>query len=95
MLGMKHVPTLIGVLLALAVTTALAFWAYAVSARLGGEGWDWLTPILPFVIVGLLAVGGLTGVLMWLAFYSARRGYDAPYDVNQPRGGGPKRGPKV
>lgn len=84
---MIHVRTLIGVLVALAVVTALGFWALSVSVRLGGEGWDWLTPILPFVIIGLLAVGGLTGALMWLAFFSARRGYDEPYDINKPGGG--------
>ena len=87
---MKHVPTLVGVLLALAVMTALAFWSFTISARLGGGSWDWLKPILPFVIAGLVAVGGLTGGLMWLAFYSARRGYDEPYDVDKPRGGRPK-----
>lgn len=87
---MKHVPALVAVLLALAVLTAIAVWSFTISTRLGGDGWDWLAPILPFVIVGLLAVGGLTGVLMWLAFYSARRGYDEPYDVNKPRGGRPK-----
>lgn len=84
---MIHLRTLIGVLAALAVITALVVWSLTVSARLGGDGWDWLVPILPFVIVGLLAVGGLTGVLMWLAFYSARHGYDEPYDVNKPGGG--------
>ena len=88
---MRRVRTVIGVVAALAAITVLVVWSLTISARLGGNGWDWLMPILPFVIVGLLAVGGLTGVLMWLAFYSARRGYDEPYDVNKPGGGRDRR----
>lgn len=83
---MKRVPTVVGLLVALALVAGLLGWGYYASTRLGG-GWDWITPILPFVIVGLIAVGGLTGVLMWLAFYSSRHGYDDPYDVNKPKGG--------
>ena len=83
---MKRLLPLLGVLAALAVVSALLGWGYYASSRLGG-GWDWLAPILPYVIVGLIAVGGLTGALMWLAFYSSRHGYDEPYDVNKPGGG--------
>ncbi len=28
------------------------------------------------IVVGVLGTGLLTGVLMWLAFYSSRKGYD-------------------
>lgn len=86
---MKRVLMIIGLLAAPALIAGVLGWGYHANSQLGG-GWDWITPILPYVIVGLIAVGGLTGGLMWLAFYSARRGYDEPYDVDKPRGGRPK-----
>ncbi|MDB5480527.1 MAG: hypothetical protein JWO83_1580 [Caulobacteraceae bacterium] len=30
------------------------------------------------LVAGAVAVGALTGLLMWLAFYSSRKGYDEP-----------------
>lgn len=83
---MKHVLTALGFLAALALLAALGGWTYYAGERIGG-GWEGISHVLPFVIVGLVAVGALTGGLMWLAFYSARRGYDEPYDVNKPGGG--------
>ena len=83
---MKRILPVIAALVILALLAALIGWGYYVSSWLGG-GWELLTAILPYVVVGLIAVGGLTGVLMWLAFYSARHGYDDPYDVNKPGGG--------
>ncbi len=56
-------------------------WAFYASESMGG-GWESLRPVLPFVIVGLVAVGGLTGGLMWLAFYSSRHGYAEPFDFD-------------
>ena len=54
---------------------------------LGGLGWAlYVTDALAFatgsrattliIVAGVLVTGLLTGVLMWLAFYSARRGFD-------------------
>ena len=77
----------IGVLLFLAGLAAMALfgaWAFQQGESFGG-GWSDLGPIMPFVIGGLLVVGGLTGVLMWLAFYSSRTGYDEPFDLDEPR----------
>jgi len=59
---------------------AFTGWAFYTSEGLSG-GWESLGAILPMVIAGLVVVGGLTGVLMWLAFYSSRHGYDEPFDV--------------
>lgn len=53
--------------------------SYAAS-KLDG-GWGSLAPVWPFVAGGLLTVGALTGVLMWLAFYSANHGYDDRTDL--------------
>ncbi|HYG26861.1 MAG TPA: hypothetical protein VD906_08135 [Caulobacteraceae bacterium] len=65
--------------LGLALFAAFVGWAFLAAEDLGG-GWSGLRPILPMVIAGLLVVGGLTGGLMWLAFYSSRHGYDEPFD---------------
>jgi hypothetical protein len=65
----------------LALFGAFIGWAFYASEALGG-GWESLRPILPFVIFGMLLVGGLTGVLMWLAFYSSRHGYDEPFEFD-------------
>ena len=63
----------------LALFGAFIGWAFYASSSLGG-GWESLRPILPMVIFGLVLVGGLTGALMWLAFYSSRHGYDEPFE---------------
>ena len=54
-----------------------AGWAFYKGSQLSG-GWRSLAPIWPFVLGGCLAVGALTGGLMWLVFYSANHGYDDP-----------------
>ena len=75
--------TALATLMGFAIFAIVAVYAFYEASRLGG-GWGALGPIWPYVAGGLIVVGGLTGVLMWLAFYSSRRGYDEPYDVNQP-----------
>ena len=65
--------------LGFAAFAAFAVWAIYQGSRIGG-GWASLAPIWPFVAGGLLLVGLLTGVLMWLAFYSADHGYDDRMD---------------
>jgi len=71
----------IAAFIGLALFGAFIGWAFYASESLGG-GWESLRPILPAVIFGLIAVGGLTGVLMWLAFYSSRNGYDEPFEFD-------------
>jgi hypothetical protein len=61
-------------------------WAFWATSKMGG-GWHSLAPIWPFVVGGLIAVGLLTGALMWLVFYSADHGYDDPVDVDEPPAG--------
>jgi cation transporter-like permease len=86
---MKRILMVAGMLAALALAAGLAGWTFYAGSRIG-DGWTGVSHVLTFVIIGLTAVGALTGGLMWLAFYSARHGYDEPYDVNKPGGG---RGP--
>ena len=52
-----------------------AGWAFYKASQFGG-GWRSLEPIWPFVLGGCVAVGVLTGALMWLVFYTADHGYD-------------------
>ena len=67
-------------LLGLVVFAGFAGWAFYATSKLDG-GWASLAPVWPFVAGGLLMVGALTGVLMWLAFYSANHGYDDRNDL--------------
>jgi cation transporter-like permease len=69
----------------LAVLAGLGGWLYYVGSSMG-IGWAGLAPVWLYVVAGAVLVGALAAVLMWLAFYSSRRGYDEPYDVNHPRG---------
>ena len=80
---MKNGLTVLASLVCVAALAALAGWTFYAGARIGG-GWGALSPVLLSVIGGLVMVGALTGGLMWLAFFSSRRGYDEPYDVNRP-----------
>jgi hypothetical protein len=56
-------------------------WLVRVAGRMG-EGWSSLAPIWPFVAGGLVGVGLLTAALIWLMFYSDRRGFDEPPSVS-------------
>jgi hypothetical protein len=71
----KHAVLLILTFLGLAGFAAFAGWAFVRTEKLG-NGWRDLEPIWPYVAGGAIGVGLLTGVLMWLAFHSANRGYD-------------------
>jgi hypothetical protein len=68
-----------------AALAAAACWLVEESALFSEDSVASLRPIWPFVVGGLLAVGALTAVLMSLAFYSSRRGYDEPADPAKPR----------
>lgn len=72
---------LIATFVVLAVFGAVIGWAFYASSQMEG-GWESLRPILPMVIFGLVMVGGLTGALMWLAFYSSKSGYDEPFEFD-------------
>lgn len=86
----KHAALIILTTLGLAIFAAFAGWAFVQGSHLGG-GWTSLEHIWPYVAGGLLVVGALTGVLMWLAFYSSRSGYDEPYDLYDPKPRRPRR----
>lgn len=60
----------------LALVGGFMAWALAKSDALPGS-WTGGSPhILAAMLIAVVGVAALTGGLMWLAFYSARRGYD-------------------
>jgi hypothetical protein len=61
--------------LGLAVFALFMGWAFFQGSHIGG-GWASLGPIWPYVVGGVFVVGALAAFLMWLAFYSAKHGYD-------------------
>jgi hypothetical protein len=73
----RAVPTVGAILLLAGLLGFLAYvvwafqatWGISRGVQLSGHGWAAL--IIAFVMTGLLGGG-----LMWLAFYSARKGYD-------------------
>jgi hypothetical protein len=71
----RHAVLLVLTFLGLAGFAAFVVWAFLATAHTGG-GWASLLPIWPYVLGGVIVTGALTGVLMWLAFYSSRHGYD-------------------
>ena len=69
---MKNWPAVTVALIVLAAVIGFAVWAFSLSGVTGPRsvhGWVAL-------ILGLAGVAGLTGGLMWLAFYSSRKGFD-------------------
>jgi hypothetical protein len=71
----RHVLTLGILLVALAAVAAYAGWAFHAASAIG-FGWTGLRPALPYLLAGVLTVGGVIGAFVWLAFFSERRGYD-------------------
>jgi hypothetical protein len=50
---------------------------WVLHATSGEESWTGgSAAIMAMIIGGIFATGALTGALMWLAFYSSRKGYD-------------------
>ncbi len=59
----------------LAIVFGFMGWSFY-STRSMGFGGPGSGAIVVMVLAGVLGTGLLTGVLMWLAFYSSRKGYD-------------------
>ena len=71
--GVVLLLTVFTVMVGLAGWGAWASWRLAGDAPMSVHGW------IAMGIAGI-GVGGLTGGFAWLAFYSARRGYDDEQD---------------
>ncbi|MBV8594449.1 MAG: hypothetical protein JOZ27_09140 [Caulobacteraceae bacterium] len=71
---MKHVGSLL-VGAGLVLMFGFFGWAFWDTRAMGG--WTGGSHAIAIMIaIGVVGVSALTGVLMWLAFYSARKGYD-------------------
>jgi high-affinity Fe2+/Pb2+ permease len=66
-------PAAILVTLGLLVVAGFFAWAFYFTR---GEWTGGSRAIVIAMAAGAIGVGALTGALMWLAFYSARKGYD-------------------
>jgi cation transporter-like permease len=68
------------VILVIGVIAILGVMGWAIwASREMGSWTGGSTAILIMMVGGAVFTGGLTGVLMWLAFYSERKGYDEPF----------------
>ena len=79
---------LVAILIVAGLLAVAGFFAWASYAMHG----DWTggsRAIATAMAIGVIGVGALTGALMWLAFYSARAGYDEParLDMSEPEPG--------
>lgn len=79
----KHAVVLGLTFAGLAAFAVFAGWAFYEGSQFGG-GWASLGPVWPYVLGGAAVVAALAGFLMWLAFYSARHGYDDRVDPEGP-----------
>ena len=75
-------PSLIAILVGVAVFAALLFWGFYATPGGSWAGGSWV--LAAVMTGGVLATGALAGGLMWLAFYSARKGYDDDQGGFQP-----------
>lgn len=60
---------------ALAAIAAYAGWAFHAASKIG-FGWTGLRSALPYLLAGVVTVECVIAAFVWLAFFSARRGYD-------------------
>ncbi len=73
----KALPIILVVVGLLALAGVLG-WALYATRGLGP--WTGGSPVILLMMIGgAVLTGGLTAVLMWLAFYSERKGYDEPF----------------
>ncbi|HEV2364935.1 MAG TPA: hypothetical protein VGS12_12145 [Caulobacteraceae bacterium] len=84
--------TLTAIVLIGAGLAFLAFmgWTLATSGIMGSLRGN-SGVVIAIIVGGVVGVGGLTGLLMWLAFYSSRRGYDEPPRFGPRSRGEPQR----
>lgn len=77
-------PASIGLLVACyAALAAYAAWAFYTGSKVG-SGWTSLLHAWPYLLAGVLTVAVVTGLFIWLAFYSKRRGYDERAGLDKP-----------
>jgi hypothetical protein len=68
--------------LAIAAVSAYVGWAFYAGSKID-RGWTGLRPALPYLLAGAVTVELVVVGFVWLAFYSARRGYDDRANVDR------------
>ncbi|HEY8571928.1 hypothetical protein [Phenylobacterium sp.] len=73
-------------LLSIAAVGAFLAWGFYATRTSGSiTGGSWV--LAAIIVGGVVVTGALAGGLMWLAFYSARKGYDDEQAEFDPRKG--------
>jgi hypothetical protein len=67
--------------LAVAIVGAYVAWAFRAAAKIN-LGWAGLRSAWPYLLAGVLTVEAMIIGFVWLAFYSARRGFDDRAGLN-------------
>jgi hypothetical protein len=67
---------------AIAAVFAFLLWALVATGTLKAISGS-STGILVVIAAGVLGTGALAGLLMWLAFYSDRKGFDDPPNIEE------------
>ena len=71
-------------ILAVAVLAGALAWTLWATGALNFSGGSAAT--IAIIAAGVVLTGALAGVLMWLSFYSARKGYDDGLKFDPPSG---------
>ena len=80
---MSKAVTVALVVLGLGVLAGWVGWAFWSTRDAGSwTGGSWV--LAAIIVGGVLFTGALAGGLMWLAFYSSRKGYDDRQDIGRP-----------
>lgn len=80
---MRNAGLVVVTIVALVVIFGFFGWAFY-ATRSFGSWTGGSTAIAIMLVGGVFGAGGLTGVLMWLAFVSERKGYDDPPHIEEP-----------
>ena len=75
----KHALVLGLTFLGLALFSIFAGWTFFESSKVS-NGWRSLGPLWPYAVGAVVVVVALVALLLWLAFYSANKGYDDRID---------------
>lgn len=81
-------------LVGVGLLAVVVFGVWAVIATQSMGSWTGGSLVILWsIIAAAVFTGGLTGALMWLAFYSSRKGYDEPFRAGDNADEQPERPP--
>ena len=71
------------ILICLGLVVMFGFFGWSFYSMRGSSLTGGSHAIAVMIVVGAVGTGALAGVLMWLAFYSSRKGYDEPPKLSE------------